>query len=69
MALIILRCIFLIKVGGVSAIINTSLSDTSTTVPWIVFSSIMGGAVLVVIGDIYAPKKKLTLSHPFILGS
>ncbi|MGC6446359.1 MAG: PIN/TRAM domain-containing protein, partial [Rubripirellula sp.] len=45
--------------GGVSAIINTSLSDTSTTVPWIVFSSIMGGAVLVVIGDIYAPKKKI----------
>ena len=58
MALIILRCIFLMCAGGVSAIINTSLSDTSTTVPWIVFSSIMGGAVLVVIGDIYAPKKK-----------
>ncbi len=45
--------------GGVSAIINASLSDTSTTVPWIVFSSIMGAAVLVVIGDIYAPKKKI----------
>lgn len=59
MALIILRCIFLMCAGGVSAIINTSLSDTSTTVPWIVFSSIMGGAVLVVIGDIYAPKKKI----------
>ncbi|MEC7407937.1 MAG: PIN domain-containing protein, partial [Planctomycetota bacterium] len=51
--------IFLMCAGGVSAIINTSLSDTSTTVPWIVFSSIMGGAVLVVIGDIYAPKKKI----------
>ncbi|MEC7681079.1 MAG: PIN domain-containing protein [Planctomycetota bacterium] len=59
MALIILRCIFLMCAGGVSAIINTSLSDTSTTVPLIVFSSIMGGAVLVVIGDIYAPKKKI----------
>lgn len=59
MALIILRCIFLMCAGGVSAIINTSLSDTATTVPWIVFSSIMGGAVLVVIGDIYAPKKKI----------
>jgi uncharacterized protein YacL len=45
--------------GGVSAIINASLSDTSTTVPWIVFASIMGAAVLVVIGDIYAPKKKI----------
>jgi len=59
MALIILRCIFLMCAGGVSAIINASLSDTSTTVPWIVFSSIMGAAVLVVIGDIYAPKKKI----------
>ncbi|MDA8698195.1 TRAM domain-containing protein [Rhodopirellula sp.] len=59
MALIILRCIFLMCAGGVSAIINASLSDTSTTVPWIVFASIMGAAVLVVIGDIYAPKKKI----------
>ncbi|MGC6442864.1 MAG: PIN/TRAM domain-containing protein [Rubripirellula sp.] len=59
MALIILRCVFLMCAGGVSAIINASLSDTSTTVPWIVFSSIMGAAVLVVIGDIYAPKKKI----------
>ena len=59
MALIILRCIFLLCAGGVSAIINASLSDTSTTVPWIVFSSIMGAAVLVVIADIYAPKKKI----------
>ena len=59
MALIILRCIFLMCAGGVSAIINTSLSDTATNVPWIVFSSIMGAAVLVVIADIYAPKKKI----------
>jgi uncharacterized protein YacL len=59
MALIILRCMFLLCAGGVSAIINTSLSDTATTVPWIVFAGIMTLAVAVVIGDIYAPKKKI----------
>jgi uncharacterized protein YacL len=59
MALIILRCMFLLCAGGVSAIINTSLSDTATTVPWIVFAGIMTLAVAVVIADIYAPKKKI----------
>jgi uncharacterized protein YacL len=59
MALIILRCMFLLCAGSVSAIINTSLSDTATTVPWIVFAGIMTLAVVVVIADIYAPKKKI----------
>ncbi len=59
MALIILRCVFLLCAGGVSAIINASLSDTSTTVPWIIFASIMSASVLIVIGDICAPKKKI----------
>jgi uncharacterized protein YacL len=59
MALIILRCMFLLCAGSVSAIINTSLSDTATTVPWIVFAGIMTLAVAVVIADIYAPKKKI----------
>ncbi|QDT06721.1 putative PIN and TRAM-domain containing protein precursor [Rubripirellula lacrimiformis] len=59
MALIILRFLFLLCAGGVSAIINTQLSDTSTTVPWLVFAGTMGIAVAVVVGDIYAPKKKI----------
>lgn len=59
MALIILRCIFLLCAGGLSAIINASLSDTSTTVPWIVFVGIMGVAVVVVVADIYAPRKRI----------
>ena len=45
--------------GGVSAIINTSLSDTSTTVPWLVFAGIMTLAVAVVVADIYAPRKRI----------
>jgi uncharacterized protein YacL len=59
MALIILRCMFLLCAGGVSAIINTSLSDTATTVPWLVFAGIMALAVAVVIADIFAPKKRI----------
>ena len=59
MALIILRCVFLLCAGGLSAIINTSLTDTATTVPWIVFAGIMTLAVLVVVADIYAPRKRI----------
>ncbi len=59
MALIILRCIFLLCAGGVSVIINTSLSNTSTAVPWLVFVGIMTLAVGIVVGDIYIPKKRI----------
>ena len=59
MALIILRCIFLLCAGGVSVIINTSLSGTSTAVPWFVFIGIMTLAVGIVVGDIYVPKKRI----------
>ncbi|WP_040770409.1 PIN/TRAM domain-containing protein [Novipirellula maiorica] len=60
MALIILRCVFLLCAGGVSAIINTSLSsDTSTAVPWLIFAGIMTLATVVVVGDIYAPRKRI----------
>ena len=59
MDLIILRCVFLLCAGGVSAIINASLLDTSTTVPWLVFAGIMTLAVAVVVADIYAPRKRI----------
>jgi uncharacterized protein YacL len=59
MDLIILRCVFLLCAGGVSAIINASLLDTSTTVPWLVFAGIMSLAVAVVVADIYAPRKRI----------
>ncbi len=59
MALIILRFLFLLCAGGISAFINASLLDTSTTVPWLVFAGTMALAVAVVIADIYAPKKKI----------
>lgn len=59
MALIILRCLFLICAGGVSAIINASLEDTNEGVPYLVFVGIMAMAVAVVIADIYAPRKRI----------
>lgn len=60
MALIILRCIFLICAGGVSAIINASLPHGTTAyVPWLVFLTIVGGAGLVIVGDIYVPRKRI----------
>jgi uncharacterized protein YacL len=60
MALIILRCVFLLCAGGVSAIINASLgSDTSAWVPWLIFVSILLLSTVVVVGDIYVPRKRI----------
>lgn len=60
MALIILRCIFLLCAGGVSAIINSSLgSDTPAWVPWLTFVSILLLSTVVVVGDIYVPRKRI----------
>ena len=62
MALIILRCIFLICAGGVSAIINSTLTPqepVSTATPWIIFAGIMSLATAVVIADIYVPRKRI----------
>ena len=60
MALIVLRCIFLLCAGGVSAIINTSLnSGTSEWVPWLTFIAIMTTASVVVIADVSVPRKRI----------
>ncbi len=60
MALIILRCVFLICAGGASAIINASLPNgTAAHVPWLVFLSVMGAAIAVIVGDIYVPRKRI----------
>tara|TARA_R110002049_G_scaffold47902_1_gene138463 strand:+ start:186139 stop:187146 length:1008 start_codon:yes stop_codon:yes gene_type:complete len=60
MDLIILRCLFLLCAGGVSAIINTSLSsDLSRSAPWLVFVGIMSLAVAVVAADIFVPRKRI----------
>ena len=62
MALIILRCIFLLCAGGVSAIINASFTEDSTqnpSVPYVIFGGIMALAFAVVVADIYAPRKRI----------
>jgi len=60
MALIILRCIFLLCAGGASAIINASLSDGMPShVPYTVFLAVMGLAATVIVGDIYVPRKRI----------
>jgi uncharacterized protein YacL len=61
MALIILRCIFLLCAGGVSALINSSLDtgDASTSVPWLIFAGIMAAALGIVFADIYVPRKRI----------
>ena len=60
MGLIILRCVFLICAGGVTAIINSSLpSDSATTTPWFIFVGIMSLAVAIVAMDIYVPQKRI----------
>ena len=61
MDLIILRCVFLLCAGGVSAIINASLNaaNSNEAMPWLVFTGVMSLALVVVIGDIYAPRKRI----------
>lgn len=60
MSLIILRCIFLLCAGGISAIINSSLpSDGPAQTPWLVFVGTMGVAIAVVVMDIFVPKKRI----------
>jgi len=59
MDLIILRCVFLLCAGGVSAIINASLGTTIAAMPWLVFSGVMSLALVVVVADIYAPRKRI----------
>ena len=64
MALIILRCMFLLCAGGISAIINSSLSDSSrgevsTWTPYLIFLGIMSAAIVVVVADVYVPRKRI----------
>ena len=59
MDLIILRCVFLLCAGGVSAIINASLDTGNEAMPWLVFAGVMSLAVVVVVADIYAPRKRI----------
>lgn len=61
MALTILRCIFLLCAGGVSWIINNSITDTDTDalVPYLVMGGIMAAALAIVIVDICVPRKQI----------
>ncbi|MEM9825478.1 MAG: PIN domain-containing protein [Planctomycetota bacterium] len=59
MALIILRCLFLLCAGGISAIINHNLESTSEGVPYAIFFGILALAIGIVVADIYAPQKRI----------
>lgn len=61
MALTILRCIFLLCAGGVSWIINSSITDVDAdeAAPYLVISGIMAVALAIVIADIYVPRKQI----------
>lgn len=60
MALIILRCLFLLCAGGISALINTNLAAAEDAwVPWAVFVAIIGLALGVLAVDIYVPRKRI----------
>jgi len=59
MELIILRCIFLLCAGGVSAIINTALPSDAEINPYFVFIGVMGTAVATILADIFIPRKRI----------
>src|SRR6056297_695388 len=61
MALIILRCVFLACALGISQLINHSLESAGVEawVPWVVFASVLGVSCVLLVADIFLPKKNL----------
>src|SRR6056297_3647043 len=60
MALIILRCIFLLVAGGISALVNSQLgSQKPAWLPWTVFGGVVGLALAVIVTDIYVRRKQI----------
>lgn len=60
MALIILRCFFLLVAGGISALINSQLGTQEPSwLPWIVFAGVMGLAFTVICLDIIVRRKQI----------
>jgi len=60
MALIILRCIFLLVAGGISALVNSQLgSQEPAWLPWTIFVGIVGLALAVIVVDIYVRRKEI----------
>lgn len=60
MALIILRCFFLLVAGGISALINSQLSTQEPAwLPWTVFAGVMGIAFTVIMADILVRRKQI----------
>ncbi len=70
MALIVLRCIFILVVAG----LGVSLTNTAQVasgegwIPWAVFGSVMAVATLVVVGDIFLRRKKLDVISAVYFG-
>ncbi|MEL6106227.1 MAG: TRAM domain-containing protein [Planctomycetota bacterium] len=59
MELIILRCLFLLCAGGVSAIINRALPSGAGVNPYLIFTGVMGIAVAAILVDIFVPRKRI----------
>lgn len=60
MALIILRCIFLLVAGGISALVNSQIGSRGPDwLPWAVFGGIMGLALAVIVIDVYVRRKQI----------
>ena len=60
MALIILRCIFLLVAGGISALVNSQLgSQEPAWLPWAIFCGVVGLALLVIFFDISFRRKEI----------
>lgn len=60
MALIILRCVFLLVAGGISALVNSQLgSQEPAWLPWTIFVGIVGLALAVIVVDIYVRRKEI----------
>ena len=61
MGLVILRSVFILVAGGISALINLAVQsgDSPEWVPWVIFTSIIGLAAVVIVVDLFVPAKRI----------
>lgn len=61
MALIILRCVFMIVAVGLTTLFvrSDALPTGPILIPWVIFFGVLGVALSVILFDVYMPRKRI----------
>ncbi|MBM4087961.1 MAG: TRAM domain-containing protein [Planctomycetes bacterium] len=67
MALIILRCVFMVVAVGLTSVFVSSDLEGPVWVPWVIFGAVLLGALGTIVVDIVTPRKRIeTISAVYI---